>query len=165
MVYIQTSIRPQECDACDFLGYETEKYHLIPVRRPDPLIINKKENRPYSKFCGLTWPQKKQKERQVLRPYQETKEAVKHEVYGDINYKWCAWNWPKHLGRRMEEMKIRRRIEVIESLLVMRAVRILRRDMNSVSDSSEGPLTNAGRNACKEHNDIEEAITRSHDAT
>ena len=57
----------------------------------------------YSEFCRPSGPQsenqRKQKERQVLRPYQTTKNAVKHEGDGDTNCNWHTRNSPQRLGK------------------------------------------------------------------
>ena len=73
-----------------FWGFEIEIDPLIPARRPDQVVINKKEeNLPY---CRLYHPsrtqnenQRKQKERKILKPCQRTKEAVEHKSDGDTN--------------------------------------------------------------------------------
>ena len=72
-------------------GFEIQTDHLIPARRPDLVMINKKkEHLPnsglYRPGGSLSKNQRKRKERRVLGPCQITKKAVVHESDGDHIY-------------------------------------------------------------------------------
>ena len=97
--------------------------HQIPTRRPDLVIISqnnkkkkrKRENLPYDGFCCPGEPQsqnkRKQKARQVLRTGQRTNKGVKYE-----------------------ELKFRKRIETIETKVLLRLAWILRRVLTARGD-------------------------------
>ena len=55
------------------------------------------------------------KNRETLRTYQRTKEAVEHENDGGTNCNWCARNDPKSMVRGLEEMKIRGQAKTIQT--------------------------------------------------
>ena len=75
-------------------GFEIQMDHSILARRPDLVLINKKEknllssgffhsSRQYSK------DKRKQKGRQILESYQQTGKAVEHEDNSDTS---CSWS-------------------------------------------------------------------------
>ena len=69
--------------------FEIKTHHLIPVRRPHLVLINKRRVHLQSfKFYRYSEMKKKRnrKEIQILRPYQRTKNSVKHESDGDTNF-------------------------------------------------------------------------------
>ena len=86
---------------CDF---KIQTDQLIPARRPDLRIINKKKRKKEkrkknvlnSRLCRPSGQQskieRKRKESQVLRPCQRTYKAMEHEVDGDTDYNLSAWN-------------------------------------------------------------------------
>ena len=42
----------------------------------------------------------KRKDRQILRPWQTTKQAMEYESDSDTYCSWCTWNSPQRLGKR-----------------------------------------------------------------
>ena len=86
---------------------EMQTDYLIPVGRQDFAFINNNNNNNNNKktknknllsigFCRFSGPQyenkRKQKVRQVLRPFQRTKRSVGQDGYGNTNGSWCTWN-------------------------------------------------------------------------
>ena len=70
---------------------------------------------------------KKAKREKVLKPCLITKNIMKHEVDGDTIYN-CTWNGlKKDLKRRLEEWKIGKLAEIIQTTALLRLVKILRR--------------------------------------
>ena len=66
--------------------FDIQTDHLIPARRPDLIIINKKkENLQNCRFCCPGWPQNKieglWKEGQVPRPCRGIEKTMEHEGY------------------------------------------------------------------------------------
>ena len=109
-----------------FWDLEIQTDHLIPTRRPDWVIINKKKKRHAIPFWLQSKNQRKQKERRVLEPCQRTKKAVEHhEGDGDTSCNWCAWNGPQML--RVGGLEIEGQIETIQTTALLRSARILRR--------------------------------------
>ena len=82
--------------------FEIKTDHLILARRPDLLIISKKENLLYSGIFPSSGPlsenQRKWKERQVLGTCQRTNNVMEHESNSDSNFSWCAWNSPQRIN-------------------------------------------------------------------
>ena len=76
--------------------------HIIPARRPDLELINKKKKR----ICcvlDFTVPvvhRVKIKESEKIKkhgPCPKTSKTVEHESDGEINCSWCSWNSPQGL--------------------------------------------------------------------
>ena len=69
------------------------KDHLIPGRRLDRVIINKK------KICrpgeSQSENQREWKEKHLLGPCLRTKNVVEHESDSNTNCNWCTWNGPQ----------------------------------------------------------------------
>ena len=86
--------------------FDIQTNNLIPARKADLEIVNKKkkkkkkkrkeENLPTSGFCRPGGPQnenqRKRKERQTLRPCQRTEKAMENKDNGDTNSNWCVSN-------------------------------------------------------------------------
>ena len=89
--------------------FEIQTHHLIPIRRPDQMQINKqeserkRENLPTYGFCRSSGPQSENennlREIQVLGPCQRIKEAEEHEGDGNTSCGWCTRNGHKKLGK------------------------------------------------------------------
>ena len=80
--------------------------------------VKMKENQIIDKYLELAREQKK------------TKKTMEHNIKGDgdINCDWCAWKDSHNLGKkRLEELKIKGRIETIQTTVLLRSVKILRR--------------------------------------
>ena len=69
--------------------FEIQTDRLIPARRPDLVIINKKLTWHHVNFCSSGRLQsenkRKQKNTQLLGPCQRTEKAVEQESVGDTN--------------------------------------------------------------------------------
>ena len=74
---------------------EIQTGQQIPARRPDLVIVNKKKKRE----PAMVWKKIKQKMRQVLGLCLITKNAIAHEVDGDINNNWNARNNPLRISK------------------------------------------------------------------
>ena len=90
--------------------------------------------------------QRKQKERQVLRPYKRTKNAIKCKSDGDTNCNWCTQNNFQSLIRELEELELEKQAEIIQTIRFLKSARILRRVLEICyhSDSSERQSVNTG---------------------
>ena len=70
--------------------------HLIPIRKPDLVLITKKRTCPRVDFAvpaDRYENDRKRKKRQVLRPCLRTKEkTAEYESDGYTKHCWCAWN-------------------------------------------------------------------------
>ena len=124
-------------------GFETQIYHLNLVRKPDLVIVNKKEkNIPNCRLChpgGSQYEnQKERKERQVFGPCQRTKRTLEHD--DGTNYNSCTQNDPQMLDKGAGRVGNRRTTELLIS------ARILRRVMETCcfSDSIERPSVTTG---------------------
>ena len=108
-------------------GFEIQTDPIITASRLDLVVNNKKENFAYSGLYRHSGPQnenqRKQKERQVLRPCQRTEKVVENEGDSNPNCIWRTWNDPQ---RRMEGLKIGGRIETIKTTTLLRSARIIR---------------------------------------
>ena len=134
--------------------FETQTDHLILARRPDLVIIYKKENLPNSELC------------RPVRPQSIYKKKVKREISTEtlldnkkiINKLWnmrvtviriiigVLGTISKGLVKGMEDVEIRGQVEVIQTTALLRTARILRRVQKtcSHSKSSERLSANAG---------------------
>ena len=76
--------------------------NLISTRRTNLVLISKKEDLLSRGFCCFSELQienkRKQKDRQILGPYPETKNAVEHKGDGNTN---CTWNDPQRIGKEI----------------------------------------------------------------
>ena len=119
-----------------FKDFEIPTDHLISIRRPDLMLINKK------KFV-VSWilqfrkNKRKRIDRQILGPFKRTKiKAVECEggSDGDTSCSWRTWNSPQSLEKRMEGLGIRGRIEIIQTTALFRSARIFRRVLKTKED-------------------------------
>ena len=74
------------------------------------------------------------KETQVLTPWQRTKKAMEHERDSDTNCNWNARNDEQRLGKRLVEQEIRRIAETIQTVALLRSVKLLRRVLETWGD-------------------------------
>ena len=104
------------------LAFEIKTDHLILARRPDIVLINKKKkmNLSSSGFCRFGGPQseRKRKVRQTLRPRQKlrgnrmTAIPMVDGAFGTIS---------KGLAKRLEDLEVGVRIEIIQTPVLLRA--------------------------------------------
>ena len=79
--------------------------HLIPARRADLIIINKKENLPNCGLCCSGWPQSKieskRKEGYVPGPCSgmKNKQTVEHESNDYTNCNWFSWYCQQRMNK------------------------------------------------------------------
>ena len=70
---------------------------------------------------------RKQKDKWVLGPCKRTKKKAEHEVEGDTDCTWYAWNGLQRLReKRLAEVEIRGRINTRQTSVLLRLARILR---------------------------------------
>ena len=69
-------------------NFDIQTDHLISVRRPDLVIINKKK-----RTCRIVDIVK-------LKESQRTETTVEHESDGDTNRNWCSWNSHQRISTR-----------------------------------------------------------------
>ena len=89
--------------------FEIQIDNLIPARRPELVIINKKQKQkkylPNGGLCHPSEPQRenerKRKERLILGPGQRIKKVTEHEIGSDTNCNWCTRNGAQRLGKRI----------------------------------------------------------------
>ena len=84
--------------------FEIQTDHLTPARRPDLVLINKKnKNLQTSEFFRPRRPQRenqrKRKAWQVLGPRPRTKKAMENEGDDDTDCNCCTWNETQRLGK------------------------------------------------------------------
>ena len=86
------------------------------------------------------------KERQVFRPCQRTEKGTEHDLMLKLNVDGALVIFFKSLTKELEELKIGGRAETIQTTVLMRSTRILRRILKTLgdSDSGEGPSAKAG---------------------
>ena len=58
---------------------------------------------------------------------QKNKKTMEHEGDGDTNCGWCTWKILKGLVKRLEDLEIRGQLEAIQTIGLLRLVRILKR--------------------------------------
>ena len=106
------------------MGFEIRKDQLITILRPD------KKNLRSSELCRPIRRQSENKikhqEKQVLRPWQRTKNAKEHEGKGDKNCSCRTSNGPQNLGDRTRIVVIRGRIVTIQITTILRSAKNLR---------------------------------------
>ena len=117
--------------------FEIQRGHLIPIKRPDLIIINKKRQKEKrtSQIVDFAVQEdhkvkkktKKKKEKQVIRPCQRTKNVIEHESDGDTNYDWCTRNDLHSLGKATERAENRKTCRDYPNNNVTKIARILRR--------------------------------------
>ena len=101
--------------------YGIQLDYLITARKPDLEVIYKKKKRKKKRglargFCYSIRPQNKnkskQKDRQILEPYQGTKKPAEQESErgGDTNCSWYTWNDPQRLEKRTRRKGNRKRL-------------------------------------------------------
>ena len=118
MLNAQTKIRPREGDAKSLWDFEIQTDHLILVRRPE-LVLSQKNKRIYHliDFAVRADHRMKIKGNEKINEYldlaKRTEKTVEHHCDGDTNCGLCAWNSPKRLGKRLEELEIRGRSKTI----------------------------------------------------
>ena len=107
--------------------------HLIPARRPDLILINKKERTcQLVDFAGPADHRVKLKENlkngQISGPCQKTEKVMEYESESDTNCVVGALGTvPKGLERGFENMEIRGRIDTIQNTALLQSARILSR--------------------------------------
>ena len=55
----------------------------------------------------------------LVRAHPLKNKPVEYEGDGDTNYSWCTWNDPQKLEKRLKEQEIRRRIETIQTTVLL----------------------------------------------
>ena len=129
--------------------YDTKIYHLVSARKPDRVIINKK--RRVNKIVDFSVP---------ARLTVKLKEIKKEISTLTLPENWkTLWNMkvtiiPVVIGvvvtvrkwtvQGVEDLKIRRRVETIQITTLLRAVRILKRIVETWGDSCWKSLDSAG---------------------
>ena len=118
--------------------------HLIPARRPDILIVNKRNKKRTYRSVDFSIladhrekNQRKRKERQVLGPCQKIEKTMEHEGGGDTNCTWCTRNNTQRLGafgtitkgllKGLDDLKVGGRVVTIQTKALLRTARTLRR--------------------------------------
>ena len=82
--------------------FELQTDNLIPARRPDLVLIDKKKTCHLMDFAVPTDHSKnerKRKDRQILGPCQRTEKTVEHEGEGRADCDWDLWNNPQRVGK------------------------------------------------------------------
>ena len=113
-----------------FSRYKTA--YLILGKRPDLVIVNKKENLPNNRFCRPSGPQtenqRKRKQRQIIRSCLRTKKKLLNiRVTMILIVIGALGTLPKDLVRGLEELELGGRAETIQTTILFRSARILRR--------------------------------------
>ena len=85
-----------------FLDFEIQTDHLLLDRRPDLVVITKKENLPNWGLCCPSSLQskieKKEKKYKYLELARELKKTVEHDNEGVTNCNWCSWFSHQRIG-------------------------------------------------------------------
>ena len=67
--------------------------------------------------------QKKKKQQKTKTKQNRTKQkTVEPEGDGDTNCRWCAWDGPQKPGKRLEELEIRGRVEILQTTELLKSV-------------------------------------------
>ena len=109
---------------------EIQLDHLILARRPDPVKVNKtKRDLSTSGRCRPSRPlseikKKKRKEKQVFRPCQAPEKTMEHDDDSVTSCNWCAWNDPKELVMRLDEIGRAKTIQITALLRSARSERM-----------------------------------------
>ena len=86
-----------------FWDFEIQMDHLIPARRLDQVLINKRK-RTYRQFCcsgrSQSENERKGKDRQIIGPCQRIEKPVEHEGNNDTNCHRSTWNGLQRLGKK-----------------------------------------------------------------
>ena len=82
----------------------------------------------------------------LVRDIEKTEE---HEANSDTDYSWCTWNGQQKFGKGTRELEIRERMETIQTTVLLRLARILKRVQKPKEtcghlDSSEQLLADPG---------------------
>ena len=80
--------------------FEVQTNHLIPTRKTNQVIINKKKE----KLIADNRVKIKESEKidKYLNFTRELKSAIEHEGDADTNCSWYTWNGPQTLGKRIK---------------------------------------------------------------
>ena len=101
------------------LGFEIQTDHLILARRPDRIIINKKERT--CRTVDFTVPaDHRVKKNKYLDLATELK---KSDDYTNCNR--CSWYSHKWIGTTLEDLEITGRVETVQTTALLRSARIL----------------------------------------
>ena len=60
-----------------------------------------------------------------------SQKVVKHEGDSDTSFIWSPWNNLNNMEKKLEELKIRGRIETVQTTTLLKLARILRRVLES----------------------------------
>ena len=103
VVYAQPIIRNENETHKALRDFEIQMDQLISARRPDLLIVNKKENLLNNGFCRPCRRQgkikRKRNEKYICRPCQRNKNNNEYKGDYDTNYNWCTWSNPQRIGK------------------------------------------------------------------
>ena len=112
--------------------------HLIQVRRPDLIMINKKENLQNSRLCCLGWPLNKTermwKEDKYLDLARELKKLWNMQVTIIPIVIGAFGTVTKGLLKGLEDLEVGGRVETIQTTALLRTARILRRFLETWED-------------------------------
>ena len=128
MVYRQTNI---------VWNFEVQRNQLIPAKRPDFMLINKQK-----RTCHLVnfaipvddWVKIKENKRQILGPCLRTKKLWNMRITGIPIVVDVLGKVRKGLEKRLEELEIKKRIETIQTIAMLRSARILRKVLETWGD-------------------------------
>ena len=141
MVYLQTRIRSGEWDAKILWDFEIQTDHLIPVKRPDLVIINKRkklENLLDSELCrhgrSQSENKRKRKKRQYLDLARELKKLWNMKVTVILTIISALWTISKGLVKGIEELEIGGQAETIQTTALLRSAKILKRVLETQGD-------------------------------
>ena len=60
----------------------------------------------------------KQKDKQILGPFQRTKKAIEHEADSNTNCSWCAWNGHQRLEKKdLKNLKLENQDHLEQSIV------------------------------------------------
>ena len=117
---------------------EIQTDYLIPARRPDLVLINKKKRTcwivDFAVPTILSEIQRKWKERQVPGHCQRTKNPMEYEDESDTNCSWSTWNSSQRFEKVTGRVEIERHAETIQTTALLTLVRILKRIMKIWGD-------------------------------
>ena len=105
---------------------------LISARRPDLVIINRKENLPHSQLCCFSRPESESQRKWKERPYTKTKLAMEYVGDGDTILNWCTQNDRQILVRRLEEFEIGGRAEKIQTKAKNLSLKMRRKNLSGI---------------------------------
>ena len=112
--------------------FDIQTNHLISVRRPDLIIINKK-----TKICKIVDFAVPTDHRIKLKEYEkrdkyldltsELKKTMEHEGDNYTNCDWCFWHGNKRILKGLEDLEVGGRVVTIQTTALLKTARILRR--------------------------------------